>query len=85
MGTTTDGLLHDIDVTLAELRRDVFLRYEREINPQSAWILSDYAASLASDTKPTSQAASHDDLVQILVDLKQMRFDTKKALLNRIG
>ena len=84
MGNITDGLLHDIDVTLAELRRDVLLRYEREISPQGAWILSDYATALANDRQPDAQSTSNDDLTQILLDLKQMRFDTKQTLLKRI-
>lgn len=84
MGTIADALQHDIDVTLTELRRDVLLRYEREISPQGAWILSDYATAIANERRPHTQFTSNDELMQILLDLKQMRFDTKKTLLSHI-
>jgi hypothetical protein len=75
-----EGLCARVEDAIDELRQQL-LRYEREIDPDSAYVLSDYLDALRLDAREAVAQGDADALAAVLDDVRQLQQDT----LSRLG
>lgn len=69
-----------VEGAIDELRQQL-LRYEREVDPDSAYVLSDYLDALRLDARDAAARGDADALAATFDDLRQLQRDT----LSRLG
>ena len=72
-------LCSHLETAIEELRRTL-LRYEREIDPDSAYVLTDYLEALRMDARSAAEQGDHDGVRAVLDDLRQLQRDTLARL-----
>lgn len=73
------ALLERLEHAIDELRGQL-LRYEREIDPDSAYVLSDYLDALALDARDAAADGDVTVLRSVLSDVRQLQRDTRSRL-----
>lgn len=75
-----EALCGRVERAIDELRQQL-LRYEREIDPDSAYVLSDYLDALRLDAREAVAQGDANALAAVLDDVRQLQQDT----LSRLG
>ena len=83
MGSTNDERKmrnDDLEREANDLRTRLLIRYEREIDPDSAYVLSDYLRALSLDAREALADADDRRFEEILQDVLDLRRDTEERL-----
>lgn len=83
MGSTNDARQmrsDDLEREAHDLRTRLLIRYEREIDPDSAYVLSDYLRALSLDAREALADADADRFEAVLQDVLDLRRDTEERL-----
>lgn len=74
-----EALRERVDDAIDDLRQQL-LRYEREIDPDSAYVLSDYLDALRLDARDAAGRGDADALAATFDDVRQLQRDTVSRL-----
>jgi hypothetical protein len=78
-GPWLEALRVRVEGAIDELRQQL-LRYEREIDPDSAYVLSDYLDALRLDARDAAERGDADALEATFDDVRQLQRDTVSRL-----
>lgn len=78
-GSHLEALRARVEGAIDELRQQL-LRYELEVDPDSAYVLSDYLDALRLDARDAAERGDADALAATFDDLRQLQRDTLARL-----